>query len=104
VLHLATDPTVSPVTLVPQFTPSAQALPGSEAITRLLSGFTFWAFLAALAGMLLGAAMWAVGHHASNYQQAASGRKGVIVSGAAALLIGAAPSLVTFFFNLGRGV
>ena len=83
---------------------SKTALPGSAALDVLLSGFTFYAFIAALVGMLLGAATWAIGHHSANYQQAANGRKGVVVSGFAALLIGAAPSLVTFFFNLGKGV
>jgi len=89
---------------LPPVTANPRALPGSDAINQLLSGLTFWAFLAAVLGMLLGAAMWAVGHHSSNYQQAANGRKGVIVSGFAALLIGAAPALVSFFFTMGQGV
>jgi len=80
------------------------ALPGSDVINQLLNGLTFWAFLAAVVGMILGAAIWAVGHHSANYQQAANGRKGVVVSALAALLIGAAPALAGFFFNLGQGV
>jgi len=92
------DSPLAPVTANPN------ALPGSAAITQLLSGLTFWAFLAAVLGMLLGAAMWAVGHHSSNYQQAANGRRGVIVSGFAALIVGAAPALVSFFFTMGQGV
>jgi hypothetical protein len=57
--------------------------------------------MAALAGMLLGAAIWALGHHSSNYQQAANGRKGVLVSGVAAMIVGAAPALIAFFTDLG---
>lgn len=84
--------------------PSASSLPGATQLQTLIDGLGFWALLAALAGMLIGAVLWAVGHHSSNYQQAYSGRKGVVVSGAAAMVIGAAPALIHFFFNLGSQV
>ena len=84
--------------------PSPSSLPGATQLQTLIDGLGFWALLAALAGMLIGAVLWAVGHHSSNYQQAYSGRKGVVVSGAAAMVIGAAPALVRFFFNLGNQV
>jgi MFS family permease len=86
------------------FDPSQSSLPGQAAIQQLINGLGFWALIAALAGMLIGALLWAVGHHASNYQQAYSGRKGVMVSGAAALVIGAAPTLIRYFFGLGQSV
>jgi len=79
-------------------------LPGTPQLQQLIDGFSTWALMAALAGMLIGAAVWALGHHSSNYQQAANGRKGVLVSGAAAMIIGAAPSLIDFFTGLGRQV
>src|SRR5215472_9962964 len=79
--------------------PSGSKLPGSAALQELVNGLGFWALVAALAGMVVGAVLWAVGHHSSNYQQAYSGRKGVLVSGAAALVIGAAPALVRYFFG-----
>src|SRR5579864_3757487 len=79
-------------------------LPGTAQLQQLIDGFSTWALMAALAGMLIGAAVWALGHHASNYQQAANGRKGVLVSGAAAMIIGAAPALISFFTNLGNQV
>jgi hypothetical protein len=84
--------------------PSKSPLPGGQALQDLINGLGFWALLAALAGMLVGAVLWAVGHHSSNYQQAYSGRKGVMVSGAAALVIGAAPTLIRYFFTLGQNV
>ena len=84
--------------------PSGSKLPGSAALQELVNGLGFWALVAALAGMVVGAVLWAVGHHASNYQQAYSGRKGVMVSGAAALVIGAAPALMRYFFSLGHGI
>ena len=84
--------------------PNASPFPGAHQLQSLIDGLGFWALLAALAGMVVGAVLWAVGHHSSNYQQAYSGRKGVLVSGAAAMVIGAAPALVRFFFNLGNQV
>ena len=84
-------------------TPGTQ-LPGTDQLHTLISGLGTWALMAALVGMLLGAALWALGHHSSNYQQAANGRKGLLVAGFAALLIGAAPALINFFFSLGGSV
>jgi hypothetical protein len=84
--------------------PSQSAFPGAQQLQSLINGLGFWALLAALAGMVVGAVLWAVGHHSSNYQQAYSGRKGVVVSGAAAMVIGAAPALIRFFFGLGTAV
>ncbi len=55
--------------------------------TRLCEQFSGW--------------MWAFGHFSHNYQQSYNGRKGVIVSGVAALLIGASSELINFFFSAG---
>jgi MFS family permease len=85
-------------------TPSPTDLPGTSQLQQLVNGFGTWALIAALAGMLVGAAMWALGHHSSNYQQAANGRRGVMVAGIAAMIVGAAPALITYFFGLGGQV
>jgi hypothetical protein len=47
---------------------------------------------------------WQFGHFSHNYQQSYSGRRGVIVSGVAALLIGGASQIISFFFSLGVGI
>jgi MFS family permease len=90
----------------PQVTlaPSATGLPGTDVLQGLTDGLGYWALLAALIGILLGAAMWGLGHYSQNYHQAHNGKKGVLVSGAAALVIGAAPALITFFANQGSRV
>ncbi len=84
--------------------PDVSQLPGAEVLQKLTDGIGGWALAAALVGMVIGAIAWAFGQHSQNYQQAYSGRKGVIISGAAALLIGAAPHVVAFFNTLGSGV
>ena len=62
------------------------------------------ALVASLVGLVLGAAAWALGSHTNNYQYANTGRKAVLASGIAALLIGAAPTLVNFLFQTGHGI
>jgi len=84
--------------------PSSRALPGSSTIQQLTNGLGWWALVASLVGLVLGAAAWALGSHTNNYQYATTGRKAVLVSGAAALVIGAAPTLVNFLFQSGRGI
>ncbi len=58
----------------------------------------------ALAGLVIGAAAWALGAHSQNPQQSFVGRRAVLVSGLAALIIGAAPTLINFFFHTGTGI
>ena len=87
-----------------KFTPDAQALPGGSILIKLINGVAGWALLLALAGLLIGAALWAIGSHSQNYQQSYTGRRAVLVSGLAALLIGAAPTLIDFFFSTGHGI
>ncbi len=81
--------------------PDAGALPGTNVLQSLANGIDSWALIAAVVGVLVGAVLWAFGHYSQNYQQAYNGRKGVMVSGLAAILIGAAPAVVNFFVSKG---
>jgi MFS family permease len=84
--------------------PSAGDLPGGKVLQNLTNGLGGWALIAALVGLVIGAAAWALGAHTQNYHQSMVGRRAVLVSGLAALLIGAAPGLIDFFFHQGLGV
>jgi len=85
-------------------TPDTRGLPGIDELTRLTNGLGAWALGLALAALVVGAALWAVGAHAQNFQQSLVGRRAVLLAGLAALLIGAAPALVNFFFHAGLRV
>jgi hypothetical protein len=85
-------------------TPRANGVPGSAAIQSIADGIAWWALLLSLLGLVIGAAAWALGSHSSNYQYATTGRRAVIVSGLAALVIGAAPAMINFFFATGQQV
>ena len=84
--------------------PDINALPGSAALQSIANGAAAWALVIALMGLLVGAAMWAIGAHSSNYQQTYTGKKTLIAAALAALVVGAAPALINFFFHLGQGV
>ena len=76
-------------------------LPGSGTLSSLASGVGHWALLASVVGVIVGGVMWAFGHFSHNFQQSYNGRRGVVVSGVAALLIGASQSIISFFFSQG---
>jgi Family of unknown function (DUF6112) len=84
--------------------PDPNGLPGSRALQSLVGGVAFWALLAALAGLIVSAAVWALSSHGGNYHHASMGKRGTVISAAAALLIGAAPAIIAFFEDLGNTV
>lgn len=81
--------------------PTLTALPGSNVLQQLVDGAEAWALAIALLGAFVGAAIWAVASHTHNHHYAARGRMAALISGASALVVGAAPGLVNFFERLG---
>jgi MFS family permease len=95
---------VQVVSDIVQMQPQPNALPGGNVLQSLMNGLEFWALALALVGLVVGAAAWALGSHGQNYHQSYVGRRAVLISGLAALLIGAGPGIVSFFFNTGQNV
>jgi Family of unknown function (DUF6112) len=85
-------------------TPNPAGLPGSAALETLVGGLAFWGLLASVAGLIISAAVWALSSHSGNYHHSGVGRRGTLVSAAAALLIGAAPAVIAFFEGVGNSV
>ena len=81
--------------------PNPKGLPGSNVLQQLVDGAEAWALAVALLGAFVGAAIWAVASHTQNHHYAARGRMAALISGASALVVGAAPGLVNFFQHLG---
>lgn len=84
--------------------PDKGGLPGGSILQQFADGADWWALMAAMIGVLIGAVMWAFGHYSHNYQQAYNGRRGVMVSALAALLIGGAPHIIGFFLSQGSSI
>lgn len=90
-----------PLLLVVSAHPNLGGLPGSNVLQQLVDGAEAWALAIALLGAFVGAAIWAVASHTHNHHYAARGRMAALISGASALVVGAAPGLVNFFERLG---
>ncbi len=84
--------------------PNPRGLPGSSVLQDLVNGLAFWMLLAALAGVLIGAGVWALAAHSNNHHWSAKGRSGALVSAGAALVIGGAAAIINFFADLGSQV
>ncbi len=84
--------------------PDPSQLPGGQVLQNITNGIGGWAIVLALVALMVSAAVWALGSNSQNYQYTVVGKRGVVVSGLAALLIGAAPAIINFFFRAGQGV
>ena len=84
--------------------PKSGGLPGSAVLQKLIDGLAFWSLLACVAGIIVSAAVWAFASHSSNHHYSSNGRRGVLISAAAALAIGASAALINFFAQAGEQV
>lgn len=79
-------------------TPNASGLPGISELEHLVGALLTIGLIAALAGLALAAAVWAIGKHSSNPVVAGRGKSGVLVlvAFAAVALTGGAVALTNF--------
>ncbi len=85
-------------------TPSTSDFPGGSVLQQIANGLGAWALIGSLIALLLGALVWAIGSHTQNMHHSMAGRRAVATSLVAAILIGAAPALINFFFSTGLKV
>jgi hypothetical protein len=84
--------------------PNPSRLPGGEVLQSLTDGIGGFALILSLVGVLIGAAMWALGSTSTNYQQTVIGKKATVSCFLAALLIGGSPSIINFFYGAGHKI
>ena len=82
-------------------TPNSNGLPGIGALQNIVGALLTISLIAALAGLALAAAAWAIGSHSANPVMAGRGKTGVLVSFGAAMLTGGSVALIDFFANAG---
>ena len=85
-------------------TPNTNGLPGLAALEKIVGALLTFGLVAAVAGVVISAVAWAIGSTSSNPHMAGRGKNGVLIAGAAAMLIGAANTLITFFSSAGAAI
>ncbi len=85
-------------------TPNTNGLPGLAALESIVGALLTFGLVASVAGVAISAIAWAIGSHSANPHVAGRGKTGVLVAGGAAMLIGAANTLVNFFAGAGAAV
>jgi hypothetical protein len=90
--------------VIADVTPNTTGLPGISTITNMVGALLTFGLIACVAGLVIAAIVWAVGHHSANPSVAGRGKSGVLVACAAAVLVGGANVLVDFFVGAGKGL
>jgi hypothetical protein len=94
VVQLAYDPGIKP---------NDGGLPGLSVLKEVMGSVNF-GIIAVVGALAVSAGVWAWGHHSGGHQAEANGKRGVLISAGAALLLGAANGIVEFFSTLGAQV
>jgi hypothetical protein len=84
--------------------PDPDELPGGNVLSAQTDGPAGFALVFCLIGLVVGAGMWAMGSNSSNYNQTLVGKRAVVISAVAALLIGGAAAIINFAFDAGRTI
>ncbi len=82
-------------------TPNSDGLPGILPVGKMVGALLTYGLIAALAGLVISAIVWAVGGNSSNPQLSHRGKSGVLIALGAAVLIGGARMLIGFFAGVG---
>jgi hypothetical protein len=88
----------------PGVTPNSNGIPGISLLQSIAGGILTAGFIACVAGIVIAAICWVLGSHQGNARLAISGRTGVLVGVAGAVLVGGADALVSFFSNAGASL
>lgn len=81
--------------------PNASGLPGITELSNIVGALLTVGLIASLAGLVIAAAVWALGSHSANPVLAGRGKTGVLVAFVAAALTGGATTLINFFATAG---
>jgi len=100
----AAAPSPTPVTVGPGVSPNSNGLPGLSVVRDIAGALLTWGLVACVAGIAISVIVWIVGQHHGSYAGTATGKTGVLVSVAGAVLIGGANAIVAFFAALGAQI
>lgn len=93
--------------LLPQdinITPNSNGLPGIEQLRTIVGAVMTIGLILSVLALIAAAIVWGFGANSSNPHLASRGKLGVLVSCGAAIICGAAVTLINFFWNVGQSV
>jgi hypothetical protein len=93
-----------PVLADPNVSPNQDGLPGVSEARKIVGALLTFGLIACVAGVVISSIVWALSSHNGNSHYASRGKVGVVVSAGAALLIGGADAIVTFFQGAGSAI
>jgi hypothetical protein len=105
VVHLGVSHAIA--SLLPQdinIDPNSDGLPGINQLSAVVGASMTIGLILAVLGLIVSAVVWALGANSSNPHLAGRGKLGVLVGLGAAIITGAAVTLVNFFWNVGQSV
>ncbi len=88
----------------PGVTANSNGLPGLSQLRTIVGALLTFGLVACVAATVVSAVVWGFGANSGNPHVAGRGKTGVVVAAGAALLIGAANAIVTFFSNVGSSI
>ena len=88
----------------PGISSNTSGLPGLAQLREIVGALLTFGLVACVAALVVSAVVWGFGSNSGNPHLAGRGKTGVVVAAGAALLIGAANAIVTFFSNVGATI
>lgn len=85
----------------PGVSSNTTGLPGLAQLREIVGALLTFGLVACVGALVIAAVVWGFGSNSGNPHLAGRGKTGVVVAAGAALLIGAANAIVTFFSNAG---
>ena len=99
--HILTTVALDILAEDPGVRPNSRGLPGLPQLKEIVGAMLTFGLVACVAALVASAVVWGFASNSGNPHLAGRGKTGVVVSAGAALLIGAANAIVTFFSNAG---
>ncbi|MCO6667592.1 hypothetical protein KJZ12_09780 [Cutibacterium avidum] len=85
-------------------TPNDDGLPGIAQLRNIVGAVMTIGLILSVLALIISAIAWGFGANSSNPHLAGRGKVGVLVSCGAAIICGAAVTLINFFWNVGQSV
>ncbi len=97
---------LAPVLLPAQvdINPNDSGLPGIAALRTIVGAVMTVGLILSVLALIISAVVWGFGANSSNPHLASRGKLGVLISCGAAIITGAAVTLINFFWNVGQTV